>query len=754
MIGTANRPDRRFVLVLAVTAALASPIAQAQTGPVTDAEVQAAIEQRVAWLWAARNPDTLWENQRYPHNNQNAGGISALAVYALLAAGESPQEERMAQTLDMLDQIEMTGTYSLAIRANIWAMIGGDEQNMRRLRRDVRLLLRGVQTEELPSAGGYTYSCAERGPTSYDNSNSQFAVLGVWAGLRHDIEIPAEYFRLVERHWIALQNEDGSWGYHGPSDQGGYGSMTAAGLATMFIIYDNLHASRAIECRAQHDYRPINRALDWMEQNFTATENPGRVLGPFARNSVDPYYLYAVERAGMASGFKFFADHDWYAEGCHAILRIGVREQQADWFDIADRAFELLFLVRGRQPVLMNQLAYDGDWRNRPRALANFTQWFSRVFERPVSWQIIDHAAPVHYWHDAPVLLITGSQRPRFSPEDIQRCRDYVYQGGVLLSVTECNGREFSEGMRAAYARMFGQYELTELPADHRFFNGHFPIRQPARVFVIRNGIRTLAVHVERDLPLTWQLDAARTRAEDYQFAANIVLDLTDRVTLRNRGVQPWPAPTETDALPIPVARLRHAGQYDPEPLAWQRLGLRMAALEDRPVTATEPMEPTELDPIRHPLAHLTGLGSFLLTPEQRDALRRYCEQGGFLLVDAAGSDEAFHESFLAEAEAVFGDDDLPLLPTDAELYQLPGMEIEAVRRRAWRHRAERPQWREIRMDGRLVGLYSDVDITAGLVGYHQQGVRGYLPSDDPAEDSAYRMMRNALIWAALVRRE
>jgi hypothetical protein len=144
-------------------------------------------------------------------------------------------------------------------------------------------------------------------------------------------------------------------------------------------------------------------------------------------------------------------------------------------------------------------------------------------------------------------------------------------------------------------------------------------------------------------------------------------------------------------------------------------------------------------------------VGPIELDDNEAQALVDYCRGGGVLLVDAAGSDREFHRSFLDLAERWF-DGRPELLELSAPVYNLPDAPLREVQMRGRVTQQARPRWRALRLDGRVVGLYSPDDITAGLVGYTQSGLSGYRVDDDPEQDSAYRMMRNAVLWAGLYR--
>jgi len=49
----------------------------------------------------------------------------------------------------------------------------------------------------------------------------------------------------------------------------------------------------------------------------------------------------------------------------------------------------LLFLARGRHPVMMNKLRFDGFWANRPRDVSNLARFGSKELERPLNWQVV-----------------------------------------------------------------------------------------------------------------------------------------------------------------------------------------------------------------------------------------------------------------------------------------------------------------------------------------------------------------------------
>ncbi|MCK4601478.1 MAG: hypothetical protein KAU28_03370, partial [Phycisphaerae bacterium] len=337
-----------------------------------------AVAKAAEFLSAQLGEDGTCSSEYQPESGRHLhGGKTAMIAYALLTAGADPKDPPLAAALSYLEQAELTGIYAVALRANAFAALKGARYR-KGLAADVKWLIEAADPN-----GAYTYwSAGGKTLNTFDNSNNQMAVLGVWAGARVGIPVPMRYWQTVERYWDSQQNKaNGGWGYRPGSRV--YGSMTAAGLATMYICFDNLHRVDFIRCRATGEYKPIEDGMKWLAANFSVRRNPRHTEYKY-------YWLYSLERVGLASGRKYIGQHDWYAEGsAHLLATQGANGSWGRGDRVADTAFALLFLVRGRNPVLVNKLRYTGRWNARPRDMANLTSYLSHTFERTVRWQIV-----------------------------------------------------------------------------------------------------------------------------------------------------------------------------------------------------------------------------------------------------------------------------------------------------------------------------------------------------------------------------
>jgi hypothetical protein len=94
----------------------------------------------------------------------------------------------------------------------------------------------------------------------------------------------------------------------------------------------------------------------------------------------------------------------------------------------------------------------------------------------------------------------------------------------------------------------------------------------------------------------------------------------------------------------------RRAEQRWQRDLTWQTIDIRAATLEDL---------------LEAPVLFLSGREGFRFTREQKENLRSYINQGGFLLAEACCDGKAFDRDFRALVKELFPDSSLRLLPPD-----------------------------------------------------------------------------------------
>lgn len=727
--------------------------------------VAESIRKGREWL-LSRQKDGNWEQTAAPENpgaydvaGGQWGGVTSLATYALLASGESIQNSKVRDAVDFLKRAQIRGIYAIGMRSQVWQFLPSDPEMSACAKRDMQALLDGMlQAPE--NKGLYDYlTPAKPDDPRVDHSVSQYGVLGAWALEKLGAGFPAKYWQLVEERWEEHQDPSGGWCYdRRPSDSHPISmAMTAAGVATLFITQDFLHANEGIQPRGNITRPTIEAGLKWMSDNFDSTGE-------------NWYAWYGIERVGVASGLKYFGPHNWYEQGAELITQ----RQDADghWTgpwggDVASTSFCLLALSRGRAPIMASKLQYEvidakskqpavGLWNQRPRDLANATHWVGQRVERELNWQIVNLQAPADELIEAPILYLSGSRQLSLSDADKAKLKQYIEDGGMVVANPDGGKVIFTDSFRKLGEELFPQYKFRELPEKHVIYTGQQFQRAKAKVKyplqALSNGARELMVALPAaDLARQWQLNDDPKREEPFHIMANLYLYAVDKVSQykgERRVLKLDPAVT-TDKV-ISLARLQYEGNWNPEPGGWRRMQVVMHNSHQADLKVSEvKLGEGKLDS-HFAVAHLTGTGAIKLTPAQQEELKKYVEGGGVLIVDAAGGESGFRNAVESELTTVLGGEAgkafSSSLKPDSDLYAAMGEAAKAEYRNYARLELGRlpkePRLRGLEVNGKYRVIYSPQDMTAGLLGQPVDGIFGYSPK------SATDIMASLLLYA------
>jgi len=704
--------------------------------PITAEKIRTAIDDALMYLRNRQAPDGSIEE------SYRRGGSTGLAALAMLAAGAHPaSDDQLKMALDWLAKLEPNDTYVRAVRANVWEYalrkVPYDQRIRELLRKDFEWLLKALGEKE-----GWRYQMES---TDWDNSCTQYGVLGIWAAARAGFKPAEKFWMTMSKHFRGCQNPDGGWGYQKGSSSSA--NMATAGLASMFLVFDMYHGKTAYsaenprtftEGEAAEVLQSIERGMTWL----------GRAKG------TGGYYLYGIERTGVAGGRKYIGGDDWFARGAMEVLR----RQQPDgsvpgtYGRAINTSFCILFLVYGGAPVTVEKLQYGKthDWNLNPRDLANLSRYLWSAYERPLNWQTVSIAAEADQF-EAPILFISGSRPAEFSEAQMLKLREYVLRGGTILAEPSDHSRPFAESIRKLARLMFPEryypgYKLTPLPADHGIYT---VIKQDwkrrPRLQGISDGSRTFFILSDEYLSAEWQTD--RTDSDAFRLATNLLFYATDLGTLEGKfaSILPrTPAARPRDDV-FKVARIQHAGtprhprDWDAATMCW-----RVFAPYAKHVTGCKTVEAhpvklgrDELEGIR--LLHLTGRDELELSGQEQSALKQFVEGGGTVLADAYAGSPKFAASARARLEALFGK--LKPLPADHLLAEgrfeggvdlSRGIRLKLPARQILRRRGEEPRGQKLLvawMGKRPAVIFSEFDLSAAMGGIENYRSLGYKPA-------------------------
>ncbi len=205
----------------------------------------------------------------------------------------------------------------------------------------------------------------KEGPGSGDNSNTQYAALGLRACFDAGVMIP-EGVVLLAVKWLResqfpdrKKDKDGKelkhppvpsgvsgkiegWNYkdEATDERSPYHAMTAGGLGSL-LIYNYMLG------RASKSDSFCKAGLNWLARHYQ--------IAPW-----NTYYMYALERACIYANTEKLAEHVWYRDGANAYLKgqnaDGSWGKDTDWFNTTwDTCFAILFLRRAARPLVATE---------------------------------------------------------------------------------------------------------------------------------------------------------------------------------------------------------------------------------------------------------------------------------------------------------------------------------------------------------------------------------------------------------------
>jgi len=737
-----------LIVACAVVPAAAGP--QIKMRDVADTDVERAIAEAKRYLYAQQGRNGHF---RHYHHHVPHGGQTAIALFALLEAGENQNQAAVKKGLEVLAGLKTKNLYIIATRVMVLSQVRPKKGTP--LRTCLEGDLKYLTDQALREGGAWGYGGPER---TGDNSCSQFALLALWEADRAGIRINPALIRMVERAWLRRQRRDSGWTYAGQPnvDTDSTLSMTTAGLASLFICQDVLTNT----CQPYAHRKQVRGAWDFIVKR----------LKPNYIN--DGYLAFCIQRVGMASGQKFIGEMDWFAAGAAKLAEPNPRGRgyRGNWGPVVRASFELIFLARGRIPLTFNKLQHgeQSNWNLHTRDVPHFTEFVRRNFERRMRWQVVKITEDVQKMLDAPILLVAGTQAAKFTPAQWGKLREYSLRGGTLLFVPTHNSKEFlnsvTAGLKDLYAKQRdlsgAHHALEPLPADHPLYSLYEKIPNgptSAPMWGVSDGTRLLAVVSQRDLACPWQRRALARGRLDYLLGVNFFLYATGANSLRTRMRPVFIAKAGEVRHRAKVAWLRHNGNWNTQPAALDYLSQKLTAENRVAITTTAGAAPDTAGLKGQHLAWMTGSQAFTLKDAELKALRSWLEGGGTLFVNAVGGSKTFNASARKVLDGLFAGKNVVLEDVDinsplmtGKCGDFRGPPIKSLKRtRAWQRLRPKagPPLRVYRQAGRIVAIHAAYGIHDTLDGHTAHGAMSFMPPS--ARDLAANIVLYALAQAS-----
>ena len=425
-------------------------------------------------------------------------------------------------------------------------------------------------------------------------------------------------------------------------------------------------------------------------------------------------------------------------------------------------SFAVLFLAKGRAPVLINKLRHLplNDWNHDADDVRNIVATVSRDWKSLLTWQVVDPSiATLQEMLQAPIVFFNGHVAPDFPAAARQNIRDYVDQGGFLIVDACCANKEFDQGFRRLMKEIFPEPELQLHPLlpEHPVWRAkHVLDPESHPLWGIEHGCRTVVIYSPTDLSCYWNqsehspsnvavINALKVGQNIIDYATGREMP-ADKLTVREVHDIKVAAPKRGA---LRVAKLKHAGDWNIAPQAIPNLmdALRKPPFSFDVVVSQKDLFPRDPNLIYYPLIYIHGRGSVSFPKEDLDALRQHVDQGGgTLFADAACGSPAFDTSFRKFVAELLPNNRLVPIPRDDELYTTKvGFDLsDSQYTKAAGGGKDFPQLEGVKINGHWAIIYSKNDIGCALERHTGIDCKGY------TYESAIKIGGNIVIYSTL----
>ncbi len=290
-----------------------------------------AMENGVRFL-KTKQKDGNWEGQGPDLLGYN-GGLTSLALLAMLEAGVDPKDKTVADGLAYLRALKPGQTYVVALQT--MALLRGDRNKDKELiQRNVDWLLKALVRDK----GGYGWGYKEDAKGFTDNSNTQYAVMALHAAAEKGFKIEEQVWKDLREYYRRTQLQDGGWDYQAKGRPATL-TMTCAGVCGLLITNHHL----------KEDPGPaLAKGLTRVGELFTLDVPAWHY-----------YNLYGLARTGELSGNRLFVTkdkaHDWYRAGAEFLVKRQATDgswksdKPVDGHPVIATSYALMFLAKGKR---------------------------------------------------------------------------------------------------------------------------------------------------------------------------------------------------------------------------------------------------------------------------------------------------------------------------------------------------------------------------------------------------------------------
>ena len=300
-----------------------------------------------------------------------------------------------------------------------------------------------------------------------------------------------------------------------------------------------------------------------------------------------------------------------------------------------------------------------------------------------------------------PVLFRSGHYNFTYTPEEREKLRKYLLDGGMIIYNTGLGSQPFYNSVVRELKEIFPEQPLQRLTSDHPIFHSYYDVDKVQYTKAVREAgfqgnepwieaveinCRIVALVSRWCMAVGWQ----GTVQEDWQayqpdsafrlgvnmlnYASSMrawVKNAVQKMQFRDELKSYSDSVSMTQIVYDGVWKTRHKGL----PVMLQTFNVRTGI----PVKfALKELRLTDPGIFDSPILYITGHEHFELSAEEKAALKKYIENGGLLFAESCCGRKGFDAAFKSMIASIFPSKKLERIPLDSILFKQPN-EITAV---------------------------------------------------------------------------
>ncbi|MDD2599463.1 MAG: DUF4159 domain-containing protein [Kiritimatiellae bacterium] len=423
-------------------------------------------------------------------------------------------------------------------------------------------------------------------------------------------------------------------------------------------------------------------------------------------------------------------------------------------------------LLLAAQPLAAQD---DIDWNATPNDVNNLLKSMKEMIDVKYSVQVATLSEVAADPAKNPILYRSGHYNFSYSEGQRKRIREYCLAGGMIIYNTGLGSAPFYRSAVRELGLIFPEQPVQRLSSDHPIFHSYYDVDRvqycpgvKASGFVgdepwfdaVEINCRVVALVSRWGMSVGWEDNVL----PEYQaYEPESAKKLGVNIFSYSSAMRAWAKSQahaikfvdkpESSANKVAMVQIVYDGVWKTRHAGLSVILQTFNMKTDVPVKfAIKELRLTDPEIFNAPLLYLTGHEHFTLKQSEAVQLKKYLENGGFLLAEACCGRKGFDLAFRNIMAALFPGSPMKAIPQDNAIFHMPNnvekVGVTPVLQQALGMAVTRPKLEGVEVKGHVAVVYSPYGMAGGWEMSQSPYARGY---DDV---SCQRLGQNILMYS------